>query len=570
MANYRLAHLCRRGDALYFRMAVPRSLVPRVGKREFKLSLKTSDQTLARQRCRLLSSSLTALLCKVEAMPNLTPEAITDLARRYYAQALTYTAEVALLAPQDPRFDFDAEILGAQNDELALLQRIGRHQYDGSTVAQAQKLLQDSGFKPIATASEQFDAICHGVLRAKAECRRVLVALLRGQMAGTIPTDPLFHDILPGSLPALPGDTATKAETLSAVAEQYTQVKSKSGEWVGKTFNENKRVLEVFCSLVGGDRLISHVTDEDVRQYRDALLHLPPNYTKLGKFAGKSLVEILKLSKQPGTNAGLATKTRKKYLANLRTFFLWAVDEGYLTKAPGLKVKINTKVNAQDARSPFSVDQLQKLFSSPQYVGHRSSTMRGKPGKFIVKDGCYWVPLVGLFTGMRLGEIVQLLATDVREDQGVAFFDVKKGEGEDKHLKTASSRRAVPVHPMLVKLGFMDFVGEQRKGNPDGRVFADIEKGKDGYYSHNFSKWFSRYTKQVGVKTSRTSFHSFRHSFKDALVQGGVEDTKIKALLGHADNSVTSQYGSKFTPGLLAKEVAKVAYAANLDGLCPA
>lgn len=567
MANCKLAYLCRRGDVFYFRMVVPKPLVQRLCKRELKLSLKTVDLTIARQRCRFLSALLTALLLKVETMSNLTSETIKNVVRRYYEQALTYTTEVALLAPQDPRFDFDAEILGAQNDELVLLQRIGRHQHDRLTVAKAQKLLQTSGFKSVAMASEEFDAICQGILRADAQRSRVLMALLRGQMAGTIADDPLFDGILPGPLPLLPGEAATKPDTLSAVVERYTQTKSKSNEWVSKTIKDNERVLEAFCSLVGGERLIGHITDEDVRQYRDALLHLPPNYTKLGKFAGKSLAEVLKLSKQPDAIGGLAAKTRNKYLASLRTFFLWAVDEGYLTKAPGAKVKISAKVNAQDARSPFSMDQLIKLFSSPQYVGHQSKTVRGKPGEFVVKDGCYWVPLVGLFTGMRLGEIVQLLVTDVREDKGVAFFDVKKGEGDDKHLKTASSRRVIPVHPMLVKLGFMSFVGERRKDNPDGRVFADIKKGKDGYYSHNFSKWFSRYSKQVGVKTAKTSFHSFRHSFTDALRVGGVEDSKIKALLGHSDKTTTSLYGSKFSASLLAKEVEKISYDLDLQHL---
>jgi integrase len=95
---------------------------------------------------------------------------------------------------------------------------------------------------------------------------------------------------------------------------------------------------------------------------------------------------------------------------------------------------------------------------------------------------------------------------------------------------------------------------------PKGRVFADIERGKDGYFSHNFSKWFGRYSKQVGIKTGKTSFHSFRHSFKDGLVNAGVEEAKIKALLGHADKSITSIYGSKFTPTQLATAIGTLSY----------
>ena len=220
MANYKLAHLCRRGDVLYFRMVVPRALARRLGKRELNLSLKTSDPTIGRLRCRLLSSLLTMLLFRVATMPDLTHMSINDLVRRYYEDALKTISEVALLGPQDPRFDFEAEILGAHNDELVYRQRIAQRQYDDFTVAKARKLLDDSGFKPLAKASKQFDAICHGILRADAERRRVLVALLQGDMAGIRPKDPLFQDILPGPLPPLPGEEETKADTLTAVTER--------------------------------------------------------------------------------------------------------------------------------------------------------------------------------------------------------------------------------------------------------------------------------------------------------------------------------------------------------------
>lgn len=240
-----------------------------------------------------------------------------------------------------------------------------------------------------------------------------------------------MREILPGALPPLPGEATNVSDTISDVVTRFQQVKAKSGAWVGKTSTEYHRVLELFCSLVGGKRPIGSLLDEDIRLFRDAVITLPPNYTKLNQFAGKTASEVLESMKPAIEKSGLAAKTTKKYLSMLRAFLFWAADEGYLQKVPGLKVKISAKINAQDARSPFANDQLKKLFNSPQYTGHRSSSKRSKPGSLIVKDGKFWIPLVGLFTGMRLGEIVQLLATDIREEHDVSFFNVRGGEDED-------------------------------------------------------------------------------------------------------------------------------------------
>jgi integrase len=223
-------------------------------------------------------------------------------------------------------------------------------------------------------------------------------------------------------------------------------------------------------------------------------------------------------------------------------------------------VKIQSKTNDKDARYPFTPEQLQKLFSSPLYVGHLSDASRYKPGPLVIKDGKYWIPLIGLFTGMRLGEIVQLLNSDLKVEKDIHYFDVNRSEGDDKKLKTDSSERRIPLHPKLISLGFLNFAAARQKAAPSQRLFEEIKKGKDGYYSHNFSKWFSRYTVLTGIKTPKTVFHSFRHNFKDALVEAGIEDSKVRELMGHHDGSVTAAYGSHSSIPLLYENISKIGY----------
>jgi integrase len=226
-----------------------------------------------------------------------------------------------------------------------------------------------------------------------------------------------------------------------------------------------------------------------------------------------------------------------------RQLLIWSVNEGYIDRMPGAGVKVAGvgKTNPAERRNPYSVDQLKVIFGSPLFKGHRSERCRHEPGKMLIRDGKYWVPLIALYSGMRMGEIVQLLVSDIKQDGGVWYFDVNKGEEGEKKLKTSSSKRRVPVHPALVQAGLLDhLVG--KKGN--ARIFSDIQRGKDGYYSHNFSKWWGRYSRHIGFQTKKTAFHSFRHNFKDALQSAEVPEYISRSLLGHADNSVHGQYGS--------------------------
>src|SRR6185312_3760361 len=206
--------------------------------------------------------------------------------------------------------------------------------------------------------------------------------------------------------------------------------------------------------------------------------------------------------------------TQDKYLVMLKQLLIWAANEGYIEKVPGRGVTVAGvgKTNPAEQRNPYSAEQLVAIFKSPLYTGHRSERTRHQAGKLVLRDGKFWVPLVALFSGMRVGEIIQLSRTDVRESDGVVYFDVNDGDG--KQVKTTSSKRRVPVHPTLIEMGFLKFVHSVKHG---GRIFSDIEPGQDGSFSHNFSKWWGRYSRQVGFRSPKTSFHSLRHGFRDAL-----------------------------------------------------
>ncbi len=121
---------------------------------------------------------------------------------------------------------------------------------------------------------------------------------------------------------------------------------------------------------------------------------------------------------------------------------------------------------------------------------------------------------------------------------------------DDKVLKTKASERVVPIHPQLLELGFMQYL-KQFENKPRGKLFPDIRVATTGYRSDQFSKWFARFLKSIDADADRTSFHSFRHNFRDALREANVRHEIAMLLGGWSDISrgaaVQSFYGKGFT-----------------------
>ncbi len=209
-------------------------------------------------------------------------------------------------------------------------------------------------------------------------------------------------------------------------------------------------------------------------------------------------------------------------------------------------MKVDDNHKARNQHDPFSKEQLHTIFNSPLYTGCKSRRFRTVPGDTDLSDtSWYWLPLLGLWTGARLNELCQLRVDDIDQEEGVPFIRVHEGN-EDQRVKFGKSR-LVPIHPELVRLGFLRFVEAQRKGGHE-RVFPELKLGATGYYSDQASKDFSRYIDRIGAKTSKTSFHSFRHNFKDACRHAGINPDINDILLGHALPGMAGRYGDGHVP----------------------
>lgn len=211
-----------------------------------------------------------------------------------------------------------------------------------------------------------------------------------------------------------------------------------------KTATKHKSLLGHIETFFGSATLLRSVTRADCNRFRDTLAKLPPNFTKRGS-AETDLTAIAEANQ----GATLAWETQNNYLRMLTDLFEWAVRERLIRDNVAQKIaSLRKRQAAEEQRLPFDNSELVRMFSTPLYIGCLDDE-RGfaTPGPNIPRRSRYWLPLIALFSGMRMGEILQLTPDHIRRSEaGTDFFVLTR----DMKLKTQSAEREVPVHPELM------------------------------------------------------------------------------------------------------------------------
>ncbi|SUB01928.1 Site-specific recombinase XerD [Pannonibacter phragmitetus] len=167
-----------------------------------------------------------------------------------------------------------------------------------------------------------------------------------------------------------------------------------------------------------------------------------------------------------------------------------------------------------------------------------------------------WLPMVGMLTGMRLGEIVWLQVSDLAELDGHTVIDLRRPlvidrKEVDRRLKTETSPRIVGLPSFLIEAGFVDYARNVRKR---GFVFSAFHTADDP--ADAASKQMTNWMKKLGIhERQRQTFHSLRHNAKHWYANEFGERTADRQL-GHAPANVSRSYGF---PVLQSEEIEKIA-----------
>jgi integrase len=556
--------LALRGNVYYFRCSIPRDIKDTYPGSEKSHSLRTSDYQLALKKHRQASAEADAQfdehrrLLQREgraAVAELNASQIKHIGQVYYQHLLEEDEEVRLSGFEGRDFDEDADTLDALDE--ATRRDYARGCADAFMLGEAEEVMTWSNVDlKLAADSPSWGKV---VRELQAQSIRAAEAK-RLRNVGTpveTPTLSTTSNSKPGPL-------------LSNIIDDWEAEKRRSdGAWVESTARANRFWAESFVSMVG-DKPVEAYTKGHAREFKNTLLKLPPHWQNRKEVKHLPIREAADAAHTLGLKP-MATKNINKALGFLRSLWNWAManhDEAVTNPFDKLNVKGSSK--AREERYPFTADELKAIFGSPLFTGCKSVKYHNTPGPIVPRDqGLYWVPLVGLFTGCRSGEIIQLRVEDIKTEGGVTYIRVTD-EGEGLNIKTAASHRRIPVHQTLVDLGFLRFVEDQRKSGKT-RLFPEMARAKDGYYSTAYSRKFKNLLEAIGIKHDKISFHSFRHSFEDACRNSRIPGDFMNALQGHAEGGMAGRYGNgAYGLRLLDEEMEKLRYEGlELDHLAP-
>ena len=342
---------------------------------------------------------------------------------------------------------------------------------------------------------------------------------------------------------------------LSSNIKTFIDRKKVEGKSIKEIGSDNK-ILEEFVEIVG-DFDFSRVTKKEVSYYIDVQTKLPPNRKKSQKYRDLTIKQVMELNlsqKETQTPQNI-----NKRLSKLSVFGNWGVRQGLLLTNPfsGMKFLVKKQPNR---RQPFTTDDLKKILKPETYLNWTINFEHPyKIHKVNNKLPYYWVFLLGIFSGMRTNEMCQLRCSDIRKEKNIWFMFVE--DSENTKVKTESSIRKIPLHPQLIELGFIDYVGNLRKKKKT-RVFWELREDRDGFASKVSRHYNEKFLPAIGVwEKHKKVLYCTRHTFINKLYSEKVDENVIKTLVGHEKEFTMKHYGGDpFAPERLLEEISKVSY----------
>jgi integrase len=293
------------------------------------------------------------------------------------------------------------------------------------------------------------------------------------------------------------------------------------------------RAVELFCRFMEETKApglrLNDLEPVDIRQYQKFSVGLPKGVA----IKEDTIEDLIKLS-----GASRSVKTLLDEFSYIATFLNWCTSQGYvfdqripavLTKGSGLK----KGPEDQKPRLPLTDEDLSAFFNGHLYRDPTS----------FKTSGMYWGPILAVFTGARMSELLSLEKHNLKRLETIWYLDILDHDPDSsdklKRVKASGSVRTVPLHSQLIDLGFVEYAQAC-----SGRLFPDEPRNAAGKFDA-FQKRQRRWREKIGIKpphkNSLKDFHSFRHTVRTRLdelkTEGRVathfNDGVIDAIVGH-------------------------------------
>lgn len=544
LANY-LVQRGKRGT-WQLRVPVPRALHAPGKPKERVMSMGTTDRRIASDRALAVLDDWKRewATARGETFSAL-PARQASFRHQVTVPALVLGQHEALLQRlEDQRRALPADD-AAQDAEMAKraadLRRLTRRHADGDDRtfrAMADRMIAARSLA-IVEGSSEYEALVAGLAESAIEALAIHQRRYSGELNAE-PRSALIRDERQRQ-----ADKAKPGETLLDLFDRYAEQRLAEGRKRHDTLKQDRKVIEQFAAFVGAGRAVASIKPEHVREYRDTLRQLPPKWRDRGDMRGLSMREAVakaRATDMPRT----ALTTVNKHLSTISPLFAWLIKERWDLSNPCAGL-FHDKVRGKNPRPPLGTDRLNKVLASPLFTGFEADGKEHRPGEVRANDWRYWIPLLCLFTGMRVGEAAQLRTEDVSQhESGAWIIDIQHAPEKGQTTKAGHSRASV-AHAKLVELGFVAFVEDRRKAGGDSRLFPELVANDRDQLGAEPSAFWRDYLTRIGVKAGADGLgaHSFRHELADRLrVEVGLVDDQIAVALGHDQKSTTAGYGA--------------------------
>lgn len=253
----------------------------------------------------------------------------------------------------------------------------------------------------------------------------------------------------------------------------------------------------------------SEISSAAVRSYRNAWDKVKQLYNRPIRFIKVSDIETAVITSDP------AVSTRKVLKQLLNQLFSYAIAHDLADRNPVAVADISKRPSpdAQLIRKPFTYGEVSDLFTNTDPLAN--------------------IVLVGIYTGMRPGELLSLKTSEV--DLEANMLRIAGSKSKSGHF------RVVPIHPAILST-----------------ITVLVQKSHDSYLFHSSKgRPVSYYIYHTYMETLGHTPHDTRHTFASYAHKSGMDQLAVKRILGHYVSDITQAVYTHLDEVFLIREMMK-------------
>jgi integrase len=338
-------------------------------------------------------------------------------------------------------------------------------------------------------------------------------------------------------------------------ADRLAQQQAADGNWDEKTQRQAESISKLFVKFMVQDQRIHDLhllTQEHVGRLVDFLrFDIYKNYGKSPKDERRTIDQLREKGRSvEKAKRGIEGDTLNRHLTFLGQIFDCAIARGVknldiidLTKLRSKNRGKNKR--ARDERAKLPIDSAKAIFLTAPFSNCAGWDDMGRwgeeGGSQVFHCALYFVPILIYYTGARREELCGAMVDDIIFDREGCRPYIRIAPNEQRRLKNPQSKRNIPLHPELIRLGFLEYVRKIRSLGYK-LLFPDLySPTSSSPLGNRFYKLFKPILTAAEITEKGLGAHAVRHLFGAQLKKKLLSKEDRADLLGHAGDSETSE-----------------------------